>query len=144
MRSDGHWDDTGGNEGTLQFDDGGMRGLAAAVCWVGLAYRCVKEPVEKLRHPSVRELVSSLLCLPTLRRSQADDPAMQMVQRIIKQNVDSKKLPVSSFEWSRILSKMGKRVTAQEAIQLYNSAPEVHAHGSGGTTKEQIFYIKVI
>lgn len=139
MRSDGHWQDGSGNQGTLQFDDGGMRGLAAALCWVGLTYRCVKEPAEKLRNPSVRELVSSLLCLPTLRRSQADDPAMQMVQRIIKQNVDSKKLPVSSFEWSRILSKMGKKVTAQEAIQLYNNAPEVHAHGSTGTTKEQSF-----
>lgn len=131
MRTNGSWDEEGYNQGTLLFDDGGMRGLAAALCWMGLTYRCVKEPVEKLRHPSVRELVSSLLSLPTLRKSQADDPGRAMVQRIIKQNVDAKKLPVSSFEWSQILRSMGNKVTVMDAIKIYNDSPEVHAHGSG-------------
>ena len=124
--------------GSLYFDDGGMRGLSAAVCWIGLTYRCTREPAEELRHPSLKQLVSSLLCLPSIHKTQTNDPAMAMVQRIIKQNVDAKKLPVSSFEWSQILSKIAKNVSVADAIKLYNNAPEVHAHGGCGSSKDPL------
>ena len=60
---------------------------------------------------------------------------MAMVQRIIKQNVDSKKLGVSSFEWAQILRGFGKKqgMTVSDAVQMYNTSPEVNAHTSTGS-----------
>ena len=61
-----------------------------------------------------------------------------MIKRIIKQNVDAKKLAVSSYEWFRILSRLvqdGEKVSAQDAIAIYNNTPEVSAHG-GGSSKD--------
>lgn len=130
--------------GLLSFDDGGMKCLAGALVWVGLVYFLSKEPLEDLRHPQVLKLVKSLLRLPTIFKHQAENPAQQMIQRIIKQNVDSKKLPVSSYEWAGILVGLKPHtdesfgVTA--AIDLYNQNPEVLAHGGdAGETQNTLF-----
>lgn len=130
--------------GLLSFDDGGMKCLVGALVWVGLVYFLSKEPLEYLRHPQVLKLVKSLLRLPTIFKHQAENPAQQMIQRIIKQNVDSKKLPVSSFEWAGIL--VGLKPHTDEsfgftaAIDLYNQNPEVLAHGGdAGETQNTLF-----
>lgn len=118
--------------GELKFDDGGMRGLAASLCWVGLVYRCSREDDADLAHPMVSTLVRSLLKLPTIRKSQGSDLATEQIRRIIRQNVESKKMAISSFEWAEILrgmNKLGRAITVQEAIDLYNSSPEINAHG---------------
>lgn len=116
----------------LQFDDGGMRGLAAAICWIGLVYRCNKEKPEDLKHAGVVSLARKLLQLPTMRKTQSDDVAADQIRRIIRQNVESKKLAISSYEWAEILramNKQGRTISVQDAIELYNNSPEVTAHG---------------
>lgn len=133
MRIDGEVFSDDYHFGSLQFDDGGMRGLGAALCWVGLVYRCSREPPEQLRHPGVKALASSLLSLPCIHKTQSDDPTAAAIQRIIKQNVDSKKLPVSSFEWSQILGRFAKEVSISDAIKMYNDSPEIHGHGGLGS-----------
>ncbi|CAK9013878.1 Uncharacterized protein SCF082_LOCUS12114 [Durusdinium trenchii] len=126
--------------GVLKIDDGGMKCLAAALVWVGLAFVFVKEPEAELRKPGVVALTSSLLKLMTFRKQQPINPAHGMIQRIIKQNVDAKKLPISSFEWANILGSLQSANDMQEfgvsdAIAIYNASPEVHAaeHGGSGT-----------
>ena len=116
----------------LKIDDGGMKCLAAALVWVGLAFVLVKEPEAELRKPGVVALTSSLLKLMTFRKQQPINPAHGMIQRIIKQNVDAKKLPISSFEWANILGSLQSANDMQEfgvsdAIAIYNASPEVHA-----------------
>lgn len=132
LRLDGADMDGGDNQfGILAFDDGGMKGLAAVLNWIGLVYVAGKEQIEDLRHERVISLASSLLALPTFYKHQAGSAAQNMIQRIIKQNVDAKKLPVSSFEWSGILRslKPKERINVADAIAMYNDSPEVHAHG---------------
>lgn len=125
-------------QGQLRFDDGGMRGLACGLCWCGLVHFVASLPEDVCVHPSVVELARSLLHLPTCFKSAASDESSNMIKRIIRQNVDSKKLPVSSFEWSQILAslrKNGKQLSVAEAIDLYNANPEVQAHG-GASSKD--------
>ncbi|CAK9014208.1 Uncharacterized protein SCF082_LOCUS12250 [Durusdinium trenchii] len=122
--------------GVLKIDDGGMKCLAAALVWVGLAFVFVKEPEAELRKPGVVALTSSLLKLMTFRKQQPINPAHGMIQRIIKQNVDAKKLPISSFEWANILGSLQSANDMQEfgvsdAIAIYNASPE--EHGGSGT-----------
>lgn len=118
----------------LHFDDGGMRGLSCAVVWCALLHHGMTLSDEELTNPSMVELAKSLLSIPTFNRSHADDEAADMIRRIIKQNVDSKKMAVSSHEWSQILKSMGsgkaKALTVTDAIDLYNCNPEIAAHGS--------------
>lgn len=117
--------------GFYMFDDGGMKALAAAVVWLGCIAISTTESVESLRHPRMLSLVTGLLQLPTLHKTQAPDEVSGMIQRIIKQNVDSKKLPVSSFEWAGILERLGSaNITLADAVAQYNANPEVCAHGS--------------
>lgn len=78
--------------GQLNFDDGGMRGLAAAICWIGLVYRCSKEKPEDLKHAGVVNLARKLLQLPTMRKTQSDDVAAEQIRRIIRQNVGKQKI----------------------------------------------------
>ena len=128
--------------GEFQFDDGGMRGLAAAICWIGLVYRCSKENSQDLSQPGVINLARSLMNLPTMRKTQTNDVATEQIRRIISQNVESKKLAISSLEWAEILrgmKKQGRHMSLQDAIQLYNNNPEITAHGgasSGTSTKD--------
>ena len=98
-----------------------------------------KEAIEELRHPKVVALVHSLLGIPSMFKRQAPDVAQGMIQRIIKQNVGAKKLPVSSFEWAGILESLGGKSRSKpdlgvtEAIAMYNACPEVRAHGGSGS-----------
>ena len=122
-------------QNVLYFDDGGMRGLACALVWCGLIHHAMTFKDEDLAHPSMVELARNLLSLPTFHRAQTDE-ATAMIKRIIKQNSDAKKLPVSSYEWSVILKNLcadkTKALTVQEAMDMYNSNPEVCAHGGSG------------
>ena len=132
-------DDSDYHQAQLRFDDGGMRGLACALCWCGLVYHVsgLKEKVFVCQ--PVIDLVKSLLSLPSIHKTQGDS-ATAMIRRIIKQNVDSKKMAVSSFEWSQILSSMrkdGQHLSVADAIEMYNANPEVHAHG-GSSGKDMI------
>ena len=125
--------------GVLKIDDGGMKCLAGALVWAALVSVFVKEPEEELRKPGVVALVASLLKIVTFRKKEAETPALSMVSRIIKQNVDAKKLPISSFEWATILRCLRKAHDMRdfgvaEAIEMYNSHPEVRAHGDGSAT----------
>lgn len=131
-------DDSEHHQGMFKFDDGGMRALACAVCWCGLIHHCRTLPLEQLTDPGVAALARSLLQIPSFFRSGPSDPCQAMIKRIIKQNVDAKKLAVSSYEWFRILSRLvqdGEKVSAQDAIAIYNNTPEVSAHG-GGSSKD--------
>lgn len=118
--------------GLYMFDDGGQKALAAALVLLGCLHLAGTEPIESLRHPHVTGLVKGLLQIPTLHKSQASDEVSQMLQRIVKQNVDAKKLPVSSFEWCGILERLGEESigSISEAVQKYNAIPEICAHGS--------------
>ena len=120
------------------FDDGGMRGLAAAMCWCGLVYFVQDLPEDVACHSGIAALARSLLAIPTYYKTPGPDPARAMIGRIIRQNVEAKKMAVSSFEWARILSNMvgdGEKITMQQAIDMYNTNPEVAAHG-GSAAKE--------
>ncbi|CAK9075739.1 unnamed protein product [Durusdinium trenchii] len=73
-----------------------------------------------------------------LKMAPASDMTSAMIKRIIRQNVDSKKLAVSSYEWSEILAAMqkeGEAVSVQTAMDMYNANPEVTAHG-GSSAKD--------
>ena len=93
-----------------------------------------QESAESLRHPRFVQLVKGLLGLPTLFKKQADDVVSGTIQRIIKQNIDAKKLPVSSFEWAGILSRLGEEANVADCVKMYNNTPEVVAHGSNTAT----------
>ena len=120
------------------FDDGGMKAIGAALTWVGCVYALGTESEESLRHPRMVNLVKDLLRIPTLCKIQEGDPLTLSIRRIVSQNIDAKKLPVSSFEWSEVLLRLGDSSgaaeassCAAEAIRRYNSMPEVVAHGGG-------------
>lgn len=126
--------------GQFRFDDGGMRGLAAALCWCGLVYHVVPTAPDQLAGEAVVRLVRGLLEIPTYHRAQCPDQSAAMISRIIKQNVDSKVQSVSSFEWSQILASMaksGEKITLSEAIEMYNGSAEISAHG-GSSSKERM------
>lgn len=114
----------------FRFDDGGMKGLAAALCWCGLFYFVSNLDDSVVCHGGVKELAMSLLSVPTYYKRPGQDPAHAMIGRIIRQNVQAKKMAVSSFEWSQILGKMamedkeGEKITVQEAIEIYNGNPK--------------------
>ena len=115
-----------------------MKALAAAVCWVGLLHMVGTLKDDEATHPSVVQLARSLLGLPAFYKPQTGDRASGMIRRIIRQHVDAKKLAVSSYEWSRILASMikdGEQMTVSQAVELYNSNPEVVAHG-GASSKD--------
>lgn len=137
-------DDTNFHHAVFRYDDGGMRALACGVVWCGLVYHCNSLPKEELMKPQVVELARRLLAVPCFFRNQGDETSA-MIRRIIKQNIDAKKLPISSFEWSQILRKMqgdGEKLTVQEAINMYNANPQVSAHG-GSSSKEMTEKIEI-
>ena len=126
------------HQGQMCFDDGGMRGLAAALTWCGLLHHVAALPEDKFCVPAVKKLAESLLRIPTYYKMEAANEGAAMIRRIIKQNVDSKVLPISSWEWASILASMsqkGESITVTEAIELYNGSAEIVAHG-GSSSKD--------
>lgn len=136
MPPDDSMEDSDYVQNTIFFDDGGMRGLACALVWCGLIHHAMSLKDEDLTNPSMAELARSMLAIPIFHRSNAADESTAMIRRIIKQNVEAKKQAVSSYEWSLILkslgsgSNKGKELTVQAALEMYNSNPEVAAHGT--------------
>ena len=134
MRLHGDEDDSmeSGHLDEFQFDDGGMRGLAAALVWCGVIYFCTTLDDALVRSPGIQALARNLLAIPTYFKRPSEDPAYAMIGRIIRQNVEAKKQAVSSFEWAGILANMvedGEKITFQQAMDIYNNSPEVAAHG---------------
>lgn len=126
----------------FSFDDGGMRGLAAAVCWVGLLHHCgdMKDSDLTAGSPGIADLARSLLSINSYFKHQPAvlDATRSQIHRIIRQNVEAKKLPVSSWEWSEILQGLmnqGAKISVQSAVELYNRNPEIAAHG-GSSSKD--------
>lgn len=131
-------DDLEDHQNLLRFDDGGMRGLAAGLCWCGLVYHVRNMKESDFACQQIVDLAKSLLSIPTVYKTQGASVTSDMIRRIIKQNVDSKKLAVSSYEWSQILSSMqkdGASLSLSDAMTMYNENPEVLAHG-GSSAKE--------
>lgn len=125
------------------FDDGGLRGLASALVWSGLVYFCTTLEDSVLCQQGVIDLARSLLAIPTYCKRPDADPARAMIGRIIRQNVEAKKMAVSSFEWAQILgnlAKEGEKLTLPQALEMYNSSPEVAAHGGGSSKDCYLFY----
>ena len=125
-----------GHGGLLKYDDGGARGLAACLCWLALLKLNEEGDVSEaeLELPGNLAMIRSLLSMPAMYKQGEDDPTAAMIKRIVKQNVDLKKLPVSSYEWSCILRRLqgsdGSGVSLAEAIDFYNNCAEVRAHGT--------------
>ena len=125
-----------GHAGLLKYDDGGARGLAACLCWLALVTLNEQGEVseDELKLASNIAMIRSLLCMPAMYKQAEEDPTASMIKRIVKQNVDSKKLPVSSYEWSCILRRLqdseGGSVSMSKAIDFYNNCAEVRAHGT--------------
>ena len=68
----------------LRFDDGGMRGLAAALCWCGIVYFASTLKDEDLCGGSngMADLVKDLLEIPACSKKPGADPARSMISRI--------------------------------------------------------------
>ena len=133
-------DESPHHQAQFRFDDGGMRGLAAALCWCGIVYFASTLKDDELCGGSrgIPDLARSLLDIPTYYRTPGPDPTRSMIARIIRQNVESKKLAVSSWEWAQILQSLsndGQKMSVDDAVELYNMNPEVAAHG-GGSAKD--------
>ena len=90
MNDDSEW-----HQAQFLFDDGGMRGLAAALVWCGIVYFLPEQP--EGCSESIAALAKSLLEVPAFFKHQPGDPGRAMIGRIIRQNVESKKLPVSEL-----------------------------------------------
>ena len=120
----------------LRFDDGAMKALAGALVWCGMLYYTMSLKDEEITHPAVADLARGLLNIATIYKTQENETTA-MIGRIIRQNVESKKQAVSSYEWSLILRSLADQgkgtqsISLQDAIELYNSNPEVSAHGTG-------------
>ena len=72
------------------------------------------------------DLVKDLLEIPACYKKPGADPARSMISRIIQQNVESKKLPVSSWEWAQILQTLindGQKILKKPA-SVVNASPE--------------------
>ena len=124
--------------GSLYFGDGSQKMLAAFITWLG----CLSlwpDHRDALTVPPVRALLASMLAIPTCLKGSLDssDSLAAAIGRIVKQNVDAKVLPVSSFQWNSVLRSLGQDVKLEEALALYNAHPDVQAHeesGSGSIT----------
>lgn len=138
-------DDSMYHQGQICFDDGGMRGLAAALTWCGLLHHVAELQENKFCVPAVKKLAQSLLQIPTYYKVEMGNEGVAMIRRIIKQNVDSKVLSISSWEWASILASMsqsGQSITMAEAIEMYNGSAEIVAHGGSGSKDWRWFLLR--
>ena len=117
----------------LWFDDGSLKGLAAFMNFLGLLVLEGEFGVDDLRNPKVKELLVSLLRIPTIYKTQHDDQLDSQIGRVIKQNQDAQAQPVSSYGWACLLSKLSRDGTTSldfdAALKLYNAHPAVQALG---------------
>lgn len=124
--------------GCLYFSDGSQKSLAGFMVWIALclAFQSCEVDALELENSHLVALVSSLLRIRTVLRGSTGvgDEVDNAISRIVKQNVDSKVMPVSSLAWAAILSTLGEGVSFDQAIAKYNSHPEVQAFEKGDTT----------
>jgi len=121
----------------LWFDDGCLKGLACFMNFVGLL--CLQDEFqeEDLRQAKVKELIMSMLRIPTIYKSKGvDNPLDTQIARIVKQNQDAQAQPVSSFGWACLLQKLSGlegEIDFESALALYNQHPQVQQMGETAT-----------
>ena len=119
----------------LFFDDGGVKGLACFICFLGLASLAPDISPEDLGHAKVKILIESVLRIPSIFKQQdMSNPLDSQIMRVVKQNQDAAAQPVSSFGWSCLLKKMSGAIAEEgmdfdAALQLYNQHPMVQIAG---------------
>ncbi|CAE7238938.1 unnamed protein product [Symbiodinium sp. CCMP2592] len=120
--------------GTLLYGDGSQKMLAAFTAWIGLLSLWESEP-NVFDNDQVQGLIASFLSIPTCTKSsvESNDSLTATIGRIVKQNIDSKVLPVSSFQWNSILRSLKVEVKLDVALRVYNSHPDVVAHDESGS-----------
>ena len=105
--------------------------LAAAVVWVALLLVWRKHPSESLDHELVQALVCSLMRISTSIRASdvKGTPVQAAISRIVKQNINSKVQPITSFGWAGILRDLlGDSAGFEECLAAYDNHQEVLAH----------------
>ena len=112
----------------LYFDDGGKKGMAAFLNLLGLtALLDVAKPAD-WEHTQVATLVESIMCIPTIFKHAASESEVDAtISRIVKQDLNSKVLPVSSWQWANLLSSLSSAhgTSFKDAIDLYKDHPAV-------------------
>ena len=82
----------------LFFDDGGVKGLACFICFLGLATLAPDLSPDDLAHAKVKLLIESMLRIATIYKQQdMSNPVDSQIMRVVKQNQDAAAQPVSSF-----------------------------------------------
>ena len=123
--------------GKLLFADGSQKMLAAAVVWVALLLCWRKHPMDSLDNELIQALVCSLMRIATVVRASdvKGTPVQAAISRIVKQNINSKVQPITSFGWAGILRDLpgGSAAGFDECLLAYNSHPEVLAHDRSET-----------
>ena len=120
--------------GTLFFADGSQKMLAAFSTWLGVL-SLWEDHRDALQVPEVQSMLASFLAIPTCVKGSIDNSNTleAAIGRIVKQNIDAKVLPVSSFQWSSVLRSLGQDVKLDQALQLHNAHPDVMAHDDSGS-----------
>lgn len=120
--------------GALFFADGSQKMLAAFCAWLA-ALALWEDHKDSLLVPEVQAMLASFLRVPTFFKGSVDNSNSleAAIGRIVKQNVDAKVLPVSSFQWSSVLRSLGQDIKLEQALQLYNGHPDVMAHDESGS-----------
>ena len=119
----------------LFFDDGGVKGLACFICFLGLATLAPDLSPDDLAHAKVKLLIESMLRIATIYKQQdMSNPVDSQIMRVVKQNQDAAAQPVSSFGWSCLLRKLSGAIAEEgidfdAALQLYNQHPMVQIAG---------------
>ena len=118
--------------GRFLFGDGSQRLLAAMTVWVAILL-CWRRQPDALEMASVKNMIYSFLEIPTtVRASEIHGSALEsVISRIVSQNINAKVQPITSFGWCSILKSVvtgNDSSTFEEALNCYNSHPEVVAH----------------
>ena len=104
----------------LFFNDGSQKTLAAFIAWVSLciASELPGTDMADFTHPSVLSLVGSLLRMDTVLKASVSqgDEIDSAISRIVKQNVDSKVLPISALTWASVLASLGDGISLDQAV----------------------------
>ena len=125
---------------TLYFGDGSQKMLAAMTCWIALLLCWRHHGSEGLQDKFVQAMLTSFLSIPSIVKA-TDARSNQLesaINRIVAQNMAARVQPISSFAWSSILrtacaSDRVQQTTFEEALQSYNSHPQVLAYERSST-----------